>query len=88
MPAFRYTRLNVALNWSLSGDRLRLVLMLLIVCLWPTACLVAAQQTEQGEFLPSNQKWRGDFDGMVDRREIRALVDYSKTFYFLDQGDV
>ena len=86
MPAFRYTRINVALNWSLSGDRLRLVLMLLIVCLWPTAYLVAAQQTEQGEFLPSNQKWRGDFDGMVDRREIRALVVYSKTFYFLDQG--
>ena len=30
--------------------------------------------------------WIGDFDGMVKRRMIRALVVYSKTFYFLDQG--
>lgn len=28
--------------------------------------------------------WQGDFDGMVKRRAIRALVPYSKTFYFLD----
>ena len=31
-----------------------------------------------------NQKWSGDFDKMVDERAIRALVPYSKTFYFLD----
>jgi len=30
--------------------------------------------------------WIGDFDGMAKRRMIRALVVYSKTFYFLDQG--
>ena len=30
--------------------------------------------------------WIGDFDGMAKRRTIRALVVYSKTFYFLDQG--
>jgi membrane-bound lytic murein transglycosylase MltF len=28
--------------------------------------------------------WIGDFDGMVERRKIRVLVPYSKTFYFLD----
>lgn len=28
--------------------------------------------------------WTGDFDGMVKRRVIRALVVYSKPFYFLD----
>jgi len=32
------------------------------------------------------QKWRGDLDGMVERRMIRALVVYSKTFYFIDRG--
>jgi membrane-bound lytic murein transglycosylase MltF len=32
------------------------------------------------------QKWRGDLDGMVKRRMIRALVVYSKTFYFIDRG--
>ncbi len=30
------------------------------------------------------QVWKGDFDGMVERRYIRALVSYSKTYYFLD----
>lgn len=30
--------------------------------------------------------WTGDLDGMVNRRMIRALVVYSKTFYFIDKG--
>lgn len=34
-----------------------------------------------------DQKWIGDFDEMVERRFIRALVPYSKTFYFLDGVD-
>lgn len=28
--------------------------------------------------------WTGDLDGMIERRMIRALVAYSKTFFFLD----
>jgi membrane-bound lytic murein transglycosylase MltF len=32
------------------------------------------------------RKWTGDFDGMIKRRYIRALVPYSKTFYFIDRG--
>jgi membrane-bound lytic murein transglycosylase MltF len=38
-------------------------------------------------FLDLDQKWTGDFDGMAERRLIRALVPYSKTFYFLDGAD-
>lgn len=34
-----------------------------------------------------HEKWTGDFDGMVDRHVIRALVPYSKTFYFFDKAD-
>ena len=34
--------------------------------------------------LKMDQKWTGDFDGMAERGIIRALVPYSKTFYFLD----
>ncbi len=30
------------------------------------------------------QAWTGDFDHMAERRIIRALVTYSKTYYFLD----
>ena len=32
------------------------------------------------------QKWTGDLDGLIKRRVIRALVPYSKTFYFVDRG--
>ncbi len=30
--------------------------------------------------------WTGDFDAMVERRMIRALVPYSRTLYFTDRG--
>lgn len=33
-----------------------------------------------------NKKWTGDFDQMVERRIIRILIPYSKTFYFIDKG--
>jgi len=32
------------------------------------------------------KKMLGDFDEMVQHRRIRALITYSKTFYFLDRG--
>jgi membrane-bound lytic murein transglycosylase MltF len=32
------------------------------------------------------EHWTGDLDGMVKRREIRALVAYSKTAFFYDRG--
>jgi membrane-bound lytic murein transglycosylase MltF len=31
-------------------------------------------------------KWTGDLDGMLKRRRIRALVPFSRTQYFVDQG--
>ncbi len=31
-------------------------------------------------------RWNGDLDGMVERRQIRVLVPYSRTFYFHDEG--
>src|SRR5215813_11224982 len=34
----------------------------------------------------AQKQWTGDFDGMVKRRVIRALVPYSKTFYFVDRA--
>ena len=86
MRPFRHIRLNETLNRSLFRIHLRLFTLMFFVCLWPIAPLNAAQQAEEAEFLPLDQKLRSDFDGMVDRREIRALVVYSKTFYFLDQG--
>ena len=86
MLPFRHLRLNVAYNRPLSGICLRLSFMMLVACLGYTAPAIAAQPAESPEVLPLNEKWQGDFDGMAERREIRALVVYSKTFYFLDQG--
>ena len=31
--------------------------------------------------------WKGDLDGMVERRYVRMLVTFSKTNYFLDKAD-
>jgi membrane-bound lytic murein transglycosylase MltF len=33
-----------------------------------------------------NKPWLGDFNEMVKKRQIRVLVAYSKTFFFLDRG--
>jgi len=30
--------------------------------------------------------WTGDLDGMIERRVVRILTVYSKTFYFVDKG--
>jgi membrane-bound lytic murein transglycosylase MltF len=60
-------------------------ILTLILCLWLTVP-TAAQQSQQEEYLPLNEKWLGDFDSMAKRHEIRALVVYSRTFYFLDRG--
>ncbi|HTR57743.1 MAG TPA: transporter substrate-binding domain-containing protein, partial [Casimicrobiaceae bacterium] len=32
------------------------------------------------------RQWKGDFDGMKKRRIFRALVPYSKTFYYVEKG--
>ncbi|MCU0539054.1 MAG: transporter substrate-binding domain-containing protein [Desulfobacterales bacterium] len=32
------------------------------------------------------EPWTGDLDGMIERRLIRVLVVYSKTFFFVDKG--
>ncbi|MGH7181837.1 MAG: lytic transglycosylase F, partial [Nitrospiraceae bacterium] len=35
--------------------------------------------------IPSGE-FKGDFDGMLERRVIRVLVPYSRTLYFNDKG--
>ncbi|HEY1433798.1 MAG TPA: lytic transglycosylase F [Thermoanaerobaculia bacterium] len=34
----------------------------------------------------TTKPWTGDLDGMIRRRQIRVLVTYSKTAYFIDRG--
>ena len=34
----------------------------------------------------STKSWKGDFDGMLQRRAIRFYVPYSRSLYFIDKG--
>lgn len=50
-----------------------------------------AQQPQQGSPITLDptevqRPWTGDLEGMIQRRYIRVLTVYSKTFYFLDKG--
>ena len=58
----------------------------------PLAARMAAMSRGTGD-VPSlgdlsvlGRRLQGDFDAMVERRAVRALVPLSKTFYFLDGG--
>jgi membrane-bound lytic murein transglycosylase MltF len=42
--------------------------------------------TTKHELQVGTRQWKGDFDGMKKRRIIRALVPYSKTFYYVERG--
>jgi len=46
----------------------------------------ADQKAPKDSMLFQQEKVLGDFDKMAQRHTIRALVVYSKTFYFLDRG--
>jgi len=48
----------------------------------------AAEAAQTKYALPdvTAKKFTGDLDGMIKRRQIRVLVTYSKTLYFVDRG--
>ncbi|WP_375739888.1 transglycosylase SLT domain-containing protein [Pseudomonas boanensis] len=53
----------------------------------PSVELSAAEEAEvQAMVLPVPKAWVGDFEGMRERRLVRILVPYSKTFYAVDRG--
>ena len=62
-------------------------LLCLFICILAFVNDGAAQTQSSEEILKLNEKWIGDYDKMVERRVIRALVPFSKTFYFLDRVD-
>src|SRR5262249_28328651 len=54
------------------------------------ACIAAAQQPEPAkkprQLSVENKPWKGDFDQMLERRQIRVLIPYSRTLFFVDKG--
>ena len=57
--------------------------LLLIVSLVLASSASADLELDRGLKEIRNQAWFGDYKAMVERRVIRALVLYSKTFFFL-----
>ena len=52
---------------------------------WAPPAVAAVDDMQPEEFIRAmKEPWKGDLDGMIKRRAIRALVVYSKTNYFLD----
>ena len=65
--------------------------LLLLLAAATASAQQAAPQTPGREELTIDpammmQPWKGDLDGMIERRVIRVLTAYSKTFYFMDKG--
>jgi len=58
----------------------------LLACLSALAAEPPAQPPQTVSIDVSTRPWTGDLDGMVERRVVRVLVPYSKTFYFVDLG--
>jgi membrane-bound lytic murein transglycosylase MltF len=46
----------------------------------------AERETLTIDLAEMTKPWTGDLDGMIERRVIRVLTVYSKTFYFGDKG--
>ena len=47
---------------------------------------VGAASSKSRQLDIANAPWKGDFDQMLERREIRALVPISRTLYYSDKG--
>ena len=62
------------------------ILALLLSCVAGPARAESASLAEVLS-LPRVEAWRGDFDGMLERRTVRILVVPSKTFFFLNKAD-
>ena len=74
---------------TVLGRRVFSKLLIAIIALVVALPLVeSAAQTDSvmEDALLDNKPWVGDFDEMAEKRQIRVLVVYSKTFYFLDRG--
>ena len=82
--------LRLARPWRCFGRPVQyglIIAFLITVILITGASAEAADKKPlQEKYQAPNRKLTGDFDGMLKDRVIRAVVAYSKTFYFLDQG--
>jgi membrane-bound lytic murein transglycosylase MltF len=61
------------------------IITLFLFCIVPLTQAEASGK-DQKAFAVAAKQWRGDLDGMIKRRQIRVLVTYNNTTYFVDKG--
>jgi membrane-bound lytic murein transglycosylase MltF len=66
----------------------RLLLLPLPLALLPAmaADKPAAPAAKTRQLQLDNRPWKGDFKQMLERRQIRVLIPYSRTLFFIDKG--
>ncbi len=74
------------MNCCRSTRRLKRSALLLAVMMLLSACGSSEPDTLGDLADPLLGRWHGDLDGMIERRQIRALVPYSRTFFFIDEN--
>jgi membrane-bound lytic murein transglycosylase MltF len=63
-------------------------LFIAVALLLPPVAISAEDSSEFIQQWQLAEKWKGDFDGMVERRRIRVLVAHSKLFFFFDKARI
>ena len=63
-----------------------IVAVIALTVLGTSIVLSAESDLGSKKALLKNDPWIGDFDKMTEKRQIRVLVTFSTTFYFLDRG--
>lgn len=61
-------------------------LLLLLMHITFLSSIASGSDEKLSAILDTRQKWTGDFDGMLENRQIRVLVALNKMYYFIDQG--
>ena len=84
MIQFQLHQWNAVLGRRVSSALLAAIIALTVAV--PLMARAADSKPAQGAAMLENKPWIGDFDKMAEKRRIRVLVAFSKTFYFLDRG--
>jgi len=73
-----------------TGKKARIRALAILLILIPILSLSQVEASDEKVSLIKaaklDQKWIGDFDGMIERGMIRALVTFSETNYYVDKG--
>jgi hypothetical protein len=59
-----------------------IVVVIMLTVLVTSITLSAESDSDSKKALLKNEPWIGDFDKMAEKRQIRVLVTFSKTFFF------